>query len=385
MVFFNFLKVRVSFTFWLAFLFYSFFVNQITHFDWVIVFVLLIVSLFIHELSKGIVGSFLGIETEIMMTSLGGKIFVNEERNSVTFLKKIFIVFSGLFVNVIIALLSFIFLYKNGDFFNKITLDILSTLFVLNSFIVFINFMPIYPFDFGLFISYLLEKYLGLFGLKLATLISILFGLSLFIFMSLHQIFFLGFIFLLFSYENIKIFFLQKKITYEDIKPNILKDFEEIKANVESNKISGIDIIEKLNELISKINKGVIFCSSHKLLARQYLSLEKYKEAYESLKKIEIQLDNEGLDLLHYCAFMNDDYEKTLELSEIVFNYHNDYQIALFNSIAAAGLKKFNLALNWLSCAFREGLPISNDIFSLEEFEGLKTHPIFLRFQQKFI
>ena len=58
MVFFNFLKVRVSFTFWLAFLFYSFFVNQITHFDWVIVFVLLIVSLFIHELSKGIVGSF---------------------------------------------------------------------------------------------------------------------------------------------------------------------------------------------------------------------------------------------------------------------------------------------------------------------------------------
>lgn len=385
MVLFHFLKVRISLTFWLSFLFYSFFISQITHLNWIFIFLILIFSLFIHEFFKSITAYFLGIETEIIMTAFGGKIAVNEEKNSLSFLKNALIIFSGLFINTIIALSSIFFIYKNEIFLNSITLDIFSIFFILNIFIVFINLMPVYPFDFGIFISYALENYLGLNGLKLATLLSIFSGLILFILMSFYQVFFLGFIFLLFSYENIKIFFIQKKITCEDIKPDILKRFENIQNDLDSNSFFRTDIIEELNEFISKVNKGIIFCSAHKLLARQYLCLEKYQQAYDSLKRIACQLDDEGLDLLHYCAFMNNDYEKTLELSGIVFNYHNDYQIALFNSIAAASLKKVDIALNWLSCAFREGLPISMDIFSLEEFQVIKTHPVFLKIQQKFI
>lgn len=384
MVLFNFLRIRVTFTFWLAFLFYSFFINQITHFNWFLIFLILVFSLFIHECVKGIVSYFLGVKTNVVMTALGGTTSIDKEKEGLSFFQNVLIIFSGLLVNLTIALTSLIFIYKSGHFFNQVLLDVLSVFFVLNSFIVFLNLMPVYPFDFGNFISYVLEKYLGLPGMKIATLFSIFSGVSLFFLLSWQSLFYLGFIFLLFSYENIKIFILQKKISSEDIRVDILEKFEKIQEDVENKNISEIESIQKLNEFISEINKGIIFNTANKLLARQYLSLEQYQQAYTSLEKIESDLDKEGLDLLHYSAFMSNEYEKTLELSESVFNYHSDYQIALFNSIAAASLKKIDIALHWLSCSLREGLPVSSEIFSLEEFQSLKTHPIFLKFQKNF-
>lgn len=297
------------------------------------------VSVLIHEYGHAFTARFFKQKTWITLQLLGG---LTERRGPP--LKKwqeFLIVLNG-------PLAGFALSFASLAAYNAYPNIYLLIAFQINLWWTILNLIPILPMDGGQLMKIFLEGLFGLKGLKLSVLLSLGLGFSATLFMFAYGQIFIGAIFAIFTFESYRMYkslaFMKESDTDSSIK-TLMEQAEE------SYKAHDIPKARTLYEMVrEKASQGSLFAYATYRLAEIEGAEGHFARAYDLIKPVKAQLDQEGLDLYHRLAFETGDWKTVLSLSEI----HLPEQKAM-NAIAAAQLQDVSAAKGWLKAYINEG------------------------------
>lgn len=206
-----------------------------------ILFIVLFLSVFVHELAHILSAFSFGVSCEKIIVSPIGQIAVLNGFEEISWIKRLIVIFAGPFINFIIFI---ILRFSDKEIFNFIAF--------VNLAIGVFNLVPAYPLDGGRILKAVLCRFIGILNANKAV-----FKVS---FVMSHILFFLGFIQVILFPYNISILcisvYLIKIIKKERIKLTL--DFYKIimgkKNNNLKNKVIKADINGSVTSILNKLS-----------------------------------------------------------------------------------------------------------------------------------
>jgi Zn-dependent protease len=238
-----------------------------------------------------------------------------------------------------------------------------------------LNLIPVQPLDGGKLFSIILESIFGVRGIKIALFISLLLagGLGLFFF-SIRQ-YFVGALFMLFTFESYKLWQDSLSITEKDqdsTLQGLLKYGEdELRAGRKGEALNSFRAIR------NKVTEGVIYQAATENEALLLVEKGDLNQAYDNLLSLGKKITPQGLSLLHQLAFNLKKWNEVISLGDKAYKNHPSYQIAIINAAAHAVLGNVKQAIGWIQCAIQDGLPHPKEVLARNEFDGIRLDPAF--------
>lgn len=241
-----------------------------------------------------------------------------------------------------------------------------------------LNLLPILPLDGGRLMSIMLEGMLGLKGVRLSYLFSIVIAGALSILLFVNQVFLGGALFMLLAFESYRSWQATSTMSIEDHNvdlQNMLKKAENRLQN--GNKQEAKDLLDEIRE---QTKSGVIYVVATERLAEMSYDNGHYKETYELLSPIQNKISMPTLKFLHQAAYKIGEWKEAIALGDKVFQSYPTYETALLNALCYALIGEDRPAVGWLQCSVREGLPNLKEILQRREFDHIRDKLSFQNF-----
>lgn len=301
--------------------------------------IIVFLSVLIHEYGHAFTARFFKQKTSITLQLLGG---LTERRGPP--LKKwqeFLIVLNGPLAGFTLSIASYLLFTIYPNVFLWIA-------FQINLWWTILNLIPILPMDGGQLMKITLEGIFGLKGLKLSVIISLVLGLLATAYMFMQQQIFIGAIFAIFTFESYRLYKSLAFMKESDTDSSIRALMDQAEA---SYKAQDIPKARTLYELVrEKAEQGSLFAYATFRLAEIEGAEGHFARAYDLIKPVRAQLDQEGMDLFHRLAFETGDWKTVLSVKDV----HLPEQMAM-NAIASAQLQDANAAKGWLKAYINEG------------------------------
>jgi Zn-dependent protease len=375
----NLIPIRVHSVFWVLALIIGF-LNSDGDIPKTMVWVAIIfVSVLFHEFGHALTALAFGQRSIIELVALGG---VTRRRGGakLSLWKEFLIVLDGPLFGLVLAFAAFYilqFIDKNTHpmwfYAFKVTANV-------NVFWTILNLLPVQPLDGGHLLRIIFEGIFGFRGVKIALFLSTLFAVGLAVLSFVGGEFFIGAIFLIFTFESYRMWQASLSVTAQDNDMStqlLLKEAE--KEIRDGNTQAGI---EKLRQVRQKSEKGLIYLTASQHLAEHLADEGEYQEAFDILSPIKGKLPPEKLRLLQQLAFKIGDWASTISVGGKAYQANPTYDVALTNALAHAQLGEDRPAVGWLQRAIRDGMPNLRAILSKTEFDAIRNSPLFKQLEQ---
>lgn len=337
----------------------------------------ILVSVLFHEFGHALTAMLFGQKTRIELAAFGG--FTYREGRKLKLWEEFLVVLNGPIAGFLLFLLAYT-IYRHTAIENNLLLFVVKFTFVANLFWTIINLVPVLPLDGGHLMSIVLEAIFGFKGVKIAIIAGLVIAISISIFFFAMGMFLIGALFLILTFESFRSLRYYKIFTEKDRDTDLQQlmraadgDFQEGRAEA---------ALTKLEEVRRRTKEGILYTMATQEMAEIYRNQERYEEAYELLLPIRKTLSGDTLSLFHFLAYVNGDYQTVTQIGNKCFQDNPSYDTALINALAYAVLSKAEPSVGWLECAMREGLPSVSQVIKREEFDAIRSDPLFRSFAQ---
>lgn len=368
------IPVRISPMFWItaAIIGWLSSWNLIGMIIWVVI---IFVSILIHEYGHALMSRFFGQFPRIELVAFGGLTYPEGPR--ISSWREFLVVING-------PLFTF-GLYLIGTALLKIETVVQSPLApalqafrLINLFWLCVNLLPVLPLDGGQLLRIIMEAILGVKGIKVALIVSMLLAATGGVIALFLGWFLIGAIFLLFAFQNMQSWKMVRSVSEADENQDFHKELLQAEeALIKGKQLEAIPILEHLR-VSSK--KGVLFIAATQYLARIKFEQKLFKETYDLLISIREDLSEDFAMLLHYVSFEIGDYKMVHDLAAECFRREPSLEVALRNAIACASLKEVDEVIGWLEASIRGGLENLEQLIQEKVFENVKQDPKFIAF-----
>jgi len=321
---------------------------------------IIVVSVLVHEFGHALTAVFFGQTAKIELVGLGG---VTQRKGSekLKLWQEFIIVLNGPLAGFTLAAIS----WWAYSILHEIHPDSLVTYaskiaFYVNFFWTILNLLPVQPLDGGKLFSIFLESIFGLKGVKIALFISLLLAAAFGIFFFAMREFFIGSVFMLFTFESYKSWKESLSITEADQNLPLLKLLKEAENEWRLGYKS--EALKHFQEIRDMTSSGVIYRTVTEGTAHLLADRGSGKEAYEMLMSLGKQISADGLNLLHRLAYSQQQWKEVISLGDKVYQNNPNYQVALFNAASHSAIGNVKPAIGWIQCAIQDGLPEAKQI-----------------------
>lgn len=337
---------------------------------------IILVSILIHEYGHALTARAFGQQAQIDLVALGGLTY--HDGKKIKRWQDFIVVLMGPLAGLGLAFVCFFArgLINQGAY--PAIFYILTLFFFINVFWTIVNLLPIIPLDGGQLLRIIMEGIFGYRGLKITLMIGIVLGAAAGTFALIAGYFLVGAIFLMLTFQSFTSWNQIKGMTYQDRDENIQKDLEEAQLALSMGQLDKAK--EKLEKLVQKSRKGLVFEAASEQLAIIYDKEGNLDRVYQILKLIDHRLSVTGKCLLQRAAYYNKDYPLTLEIGAKCFQETQAYEIAYINALASACLKDVQASIGWLECALKHGMGSLKEVVAKPEFNGIRDHHVFQSF-----
>lgn len=250
--------------------------------------------------------------------------------------------------------------------------------FYVNFFWTVLNLLPVQPLDGGRLLSIFLEAIFGFKGTKIALFLSLFLAASLALLFFVIQEFFIGSLFMLFTFESYKSWKQSLALTKEDqnlILQHLLKEAQSKLQN--GHREEALIAFQRIRDMVKS---GLIYQKATENAADLLASKGDLKQAYETLSTLGKKLSPEGLNLMHHLAYSQKHWEQVVALGDRAYQNRPNYHVAIINAASHSALGHVKPAIGWIQCALHEGLPHLKDVLKGREFDEIRSDPLFRDF-----
>ncbi len=250
--------------------------------------------------------------------------------------------------------------------------------YYVNFFWTILNLIPVQPLDGGKLLSILLESVFGLRGTKIALFISLVLAACLGVLFFVMREFFIGSLFMLFTFESYKSWKQSLSVTEEDqnfILQHMLKDAE--RNLLSGNKSEALTEFQRIRET-SKA--GVIYQTATEHAAHLLAEKGDLKQAFEIMSSLGKKASPQGIILLHQLAYNQKRWDVAAALGDRAYQNNPSYQAAFMNAASHSALGNVKPAIGWIQSAIHDGLPHAKQVLAEHEFDGIRNDPLFRNF-----
>lgn len=258
----------------------------------------------------------------------------------------------------------------------------LSILIWINLFWSFINLFPIHPLDGSQLVRIILESFLGILGIRIAALISVLFSVFIALLFIYHKALLGAIIFLFLAFESLRYLKVTFNLTPEDRNKKIQSLFE--KGAHAYNTLQWEEAEKYFKEILHLSHGGILYVSAATYLGLIYYERQQYAQALSVLEPIKNQLDTDSLPFLHELYYKEKQWKQAIALGNQLSKISPNPKMSLINAYCHAHLDEPQLAIEWLKTALQEGLSNPQEIFENEEFENLQDNEEFNNLKKQY-
>lgn len=311
---------------------------------WIVV---IIISVFIHELGHALSAIYFGQQARIDFVALGG--VTSYQGKELKLWQQFLIVLSGPLFGFFLFLFAS-FILQVQIFSAPLLVGFFRILQVVNLFWSVVNLFPIMPLDGGQLLRIVFEGIWGVKGIRIALCTGMILSGILSFFLFIAQYFIGGIIFFLFAYQSFDTWRKAKFLSMSDKDVNLKQEMLKVDYALKTGDTKQAEeILEKIRE---KAKSGLIFMEATQELAKLYFSRGEAHKVYELLVPIQKNLSSQGICLLHKTAYFIKDYSLVAELSSKCFQASSTQEVALMNARAFASLSQGKPAGGWLQSAY---------------------------------
>lgn len=338
---------------------------------WVVV---ILFSVLLHEYGHALTALAFGQTARIELVPLGGVTY--REGKKLKPWQDFIVVLNGPLVGFLIFILASIAVASLGTprTINAFTYTLLITQ-VANLYWTILNLIPVHPLDGGRLLSIVLEGLFGVRGFRFSFLLSSLIGVAIGILFFIEGNLLAGSLFLMLAFEGYRSWESSQHMAPQDQDTALQQSLKGAEESIKQGKVE--DAQARLIQLRNETKEGMLYVTATEDLASLLFKKGSVKEAYEMLKPLHDHLSLEALQLLHYLASLNQDWQETIKLGNAAYQANPNYKTALANAVAHAMLQEERPAIGWLQRAIDDGLPNIKQTLSKPEFDHLRLNPAF--------
>ena len=338
--------------------------------------VVVFVSILVHELGHALTALACKQHPRIELVAMGGVTYY--EGRNLSFAKKFLIVLNGPLFGFLLFLIASYLAWLPS-------LAALAPFFLLlqgvNLFWTIVNLLPVMPLDGGQLVRVVLERFMGVRGLRYSFLVSAVFAVlcSLFFFFIRQML--PGAFFFLFAYQNYDSYRSTRSLVASDTSDELkvqLAHAEKVLADGDKQKA-----ITLFADLRSKASQGMIYSMASQYLA--FLESERghRHEAFLILKDTVGELAPDAISLLHTLAFEEKDFSLVKNLASECFQIHPSVDTAVRYACAEAIEGNALSAIGWIEAAREEGLENMVEVIAMPYFDPIRSDPAFVEWRAK--
>jgi Zn-dependent protease len=336
---------------------------------------IILVSILIHEMGHASMAILFKKNPVIELVPMGGVTIY--DAGGLKFYQQFLITFFGPLFGFLLFLICYVIVYA-GIVTTPSGVYLFQLFYQVNFFWTIINLLPVIPLDGGQLLRIVLEAIFGVRGFRISIIVGIIISFVISLVFFALQMYFLGVIFFLFTFQSFDVLKKSKYIASSDRSTRFAELLKEGEiALQEGRKEEAKKIFEKVRE---KTKKGILYgLSTNYLAMMDYEAGEKHK-AYELLLSVKEQLPEEASGFLQKLAFEEENFDLVVELASMAFQVEPTTEVAIRNARAFAMLHQSKPAGGWLKRAIESG-PIDVDTILTEKwFIKVKDDPEFLQF-----
>lgn len=332
-------------------------------------------SVLVHELGHALTAVAFGQKAQIELVAFGG-VTQRKGGERLKLWQEFIIVLNGPLAGFCLSGVAWL-VYKSLSLSHPSSLLTYASevTFYINFIWTILNLLPVQPLDGGKLLSIFLESIFGLKGTKMALFISLLLAGGLGIFFFAVRQFFIGSLFMLFTFESYKSWKESLSTTEEDqdsILQNLLKESE-----IELRKGNQEEALRKFLRIRDRTKAGLIYQAATENAAHLLAEKNELKQAYDVLSTLGKRLTPEGLHLLHQLAYSQGKWEQAAALGDRAYHNHPTYQVAIINAASNAALGKIKPAIGWIQSAVHDGIPHLQQVLAKSDFDMIRNDPQF--------
>jgi stage IV sporulation protein FB len=375
------IPIRISPVFWVLAIFIGW-INSETILGTAIWSAIIFISVLIHEYGHALTALAFGQRAHIEFVALGGVTHRSGDKK-LKLWQEFLIVLNGPLAGLLLCFAAYALQQYMG--FTRITTPFeyaIQITVLANLFWTIINLLPIFPLDGGHLLRIIMESIFGMKGIKLTFLISSILGLvgSLFFFMD--RAFLAGSLFLLLAYESYRTWKSSLVMTEYDQDDDLQKLLKLAEDSLHQGDIENAK--NALEQVRSATGSGMIYISATEDLAEALSAQGKFQEVYNILLPLSAKLSPVALNLLHEAAYKTGNFDEAVSVGDRVYQIDPGYDTALINALSYAQLGQVKPAIGWLQRAISDGLPNIGVILRKEEFDKIKSDPLFLELRKHY-
>lgn len=342
---------------------------------------IILISVLVHEFGHALTAVAFGQHAQIELIGFGG---VTQRRGAgkINLWKEFLIVLNGPLAGFCLSGVAYLF-YKSlaaSQHQMSVLTYAAEVTFYVNFFWTILNLIPVQPLDGGKLLSIVLEGIFGLKGTKIALFISLVLAAGLGILFFVMREFFIGSLFMLFTFESYKSWKQSLDIKEEDqnvMLQHLMKDAEQdLRLGNSEAALNNFQRIRSMSQ------DGVIYQAATENTARLLAEKGDFKSSYDILKGLGKKLSPLGQNLLHQLAYSQKQWEEAIALGDRVYHQHPNYETAVINAASHAALGHVKQAVGWIQCAIQDGVPHVRDVLAKREFDSIRNDPIFRSLQE---
>ncbi len=251
----------------------------------------------------------------------------------------------------------------------------------INLFWTVINLIPILPLDGGHLLRVLLEVFIGHKSWKASFIISLLLSAAGSCYFFAMGQFFIGAIFLLFTFQSYETLRQFKNFTKDDI-----SESNNGKMNQANEMIKEGDITSAkkcLETLLYSTHEGMIHTLAKENLAKIAFEQGDKEKCYKLLLSEEKNLSSAGKVLFYHVCFQMEDFSRVILLAGQAFEIEQDSEIAIIAAKATGYEKKIAEAIGWLTTAKLFGAADISEVTDNKAFDQIRDSEEFQKFVMK--
>lgn len=340
------------------------------------------ISVLFHEYGHALAATFFGQSAQIQLFAFGGltlpqgKKLKGWQEFIVIAMGPAFgflLYFGALFIPVAT-------LQAMGPMGGYLAYTVIVTRFI-NLFWTVINLIPILPLDGGHLLRVILSGFIGHKSWKVSFITSFVLSAAACLFFFAVGQFFIGAIFLLFTFQSFETLRQFKNFTKDDTKDGIKDEMKKASNMLNTGDIESAK--KCLETLLNSTHEGMIHTLAKENLAKIAFQQDEKDKAYDLLKSEEKNLSREGKVLFYQTCFYAKDYSRVIKLAGQIFEIERSSEIAIMAAKAMSNEKKITETIAWLTAAKVFGEVDLPEVASSKAFDEIRDSAEFQKFLTK--
>ncbi len=340
------------------------------------------ISVLFHEYGHAIAATFFGQRAQIQLFAFGG-LTIPQGKKLKGYQEFIVIAMGPLFGFLLYFATLFVpveALASSSAFGPYLAYLVIVTRFI-NLFWTIVNLIPILPLDGGHLLRVILEGFIGHKAWKVSFYISLILSALACVFFFFVGQFFIGAIFLLFTFQSFETLRQFKNFSKEDGSDSNKGMMQRAGQMMQEGDIASAK--KCLESLLNSTHEGMIHTLAKENLAKIAYEQGDKNKSYELLKSEEKNLTADGKVLFYRICFDMKDFARVIAFAGEIFELERKSEIAIIAAKAMGYEKKISETIAWLMAAKVFGEVNIPEVAASAAFDQIRDSEEFQKFISK--